>query len=451
MTDRLIDTLKLTVKKEEQLMKESVGIGLLGMGVVGGGVASVLGDKSALLAKLAGAPLKLQGALVRDLSKQRAAGLPDGALTTHADDILDNPDVDIVVEVIGGEQPALDYILKSISLGKHVVTANKEVMAKHGAKILTHARKHGVQVLFEASVAGGTPIIAPLLRDLVANEVVSINGIINGTTNYILTKMAQEGQDFGVALAAAQELGYAESDPTNDVEGIDAAYKLAILSTLAFRARVSDADVYSEGITHLTAQDFRYASELGYAIKLLAIASKTDGAVHVRVHPAMVRSDVMLAKVDGVLNAIEVQTDLAGRVLFHGRGAGDMPTTSAVLADVMDIARNIVSGIEAPPLPSLTADVHISPMDALETKYYMRMNVVERPGVFAQILKVLGDLDISIASAIQKETDDDARRAEIVLMTHRAKEASVQSALKAIDKLQVVNEIGSLIRVEEWD
>ena len=451
MTDRLIDTLKLTVKKEEQLMKESVGIGLLGMGVVGGGVASVLGDKSALLAKLAGAPLKLQGALVRDLSRQRAASLPDGALTTHADDILDNPDVDIVVEVIGGEQPALDYILKSISLGKHVVTANKEVMAKHGAKILTHARKHGVQVLFEASVAGGTPIIAPLLRDLVANEVVSINGIINGTTNYILTKMAQEGQDFGVALAAAQELGYAESDPTNDVEGIDAAYKLAILSTLAFRARVSDADVYSEGITHLTAQDFRYASELGYAIKLLAIASKTNGSVHVRVHPAMVRSDVMLAKVDGVLNAIEVQTDLAGRVLFHGRGAGDMPTTSAVLADVMDIARNIVSGIEAPPLPSLTADVHISPMDALETKYYMRMNVVERPGVFAQILKVLGDLDISIASAIQKETDDDARRAEIVLMTHRAKEASVQSALKAIDKLQVVNEIGSLIRVEEWD
>ena len=451
MTDRLIDTLKLTAKKEEQLMKESVGIGLLGMGVVGGGVASVLGDKSALLAKLAGAPLKLQGALVRDLSRQRAASLPDGALTTHADDILNNPDVDIVVEVMGGEQPALDYILKSISLGKHVVTANKEVMAKHGAKILSHARKHGVQVLFEASVAGGTPIIAPLLRDLVANEVVSINGIINGTTNYILTKMAQEGQDFGVALAAAQELGYAESDPTNDVEGIDAAYKLAILSTLAFRARVSDADVYSEGITHLTAQDFRYASELGYAIKLLAIASKTDGAVHVRVHPAMVRSDVMLAKVDGVLNAIEVQTDLAGRVLFHGRGAGDMPTTSAVLADVMDIARNIVSGIEAPPLPSLTADVHISPISELETKYYMRMNVVERPGVFAQILKVLGDLDISIASAIQKETDDDARRAEIVLMTHRAKEASVQSALKAIGKLQVVNEIGSLIRVEEWD
>ncbi len=432
-------------------MKNSVGIGLLGMGVVGGGVASVVADKGAQLAKMIGAPVNLHGALVRDLSRQRAATIPDGALTTSADDILGNPAVDIVIEVMGGEQPALDYILKSISLGKHVVTANKEVMAKHGAKILTQARENGVQVLFEASVAGGTPIIAPLLRDLVANDVVSINGIINGTTNYILTKMAQEGQDFGVALSEAQNLGYAEADPTNDIEGIDAAYKLAVLSTLAFRARVTDVDVYSEGITHLTAQDFRYASELGYAIKLLAIASKTDGAVHVRVHPAMVPSDVMLAKVDGVLNAIEVQTDLAGRVLFHGRGAGDMPTTSAVLADVVHIARNLVSEVEAPPLPALNADVHISPMDALETKYYMRMNVIERPGVFAQILKVLGDLDISIASAIQKETDDAARRAEIVLMTHRAKEESVQNALKAIDKLEVVNEIGSLIRVEEWD
>ncbi len=432
-------------------MKKSVGIGLLGMGVVGGGVASVLADKAALLTNLAGAPLELQGALVRDPSRQRAVNLPEGALTTSADSILNNPQVDIVVEVMGGEQPALDYILKCISNRKHVVTANKEVMAKHGAEILTQAHKFGVQVLFEASVAGGTPIISPLLRDLAANEVVSINGIINGTTNYILTKMAHEGQDFSIALSDAQKLGYAESDPTNDVEGIDAAYKLAILSTLAFRARVSDADVYSEGISHLTAQDFRYASELGYSIKLLAIAGKTNGAVQARVHPAMLRSDVMLAKVDGVLNAIEVQTDLAGRVLFHGRGAGDMPTTSAVLADVVDIARNIVNGVDAPPMPALSDDVRISPMDALETKYYMRLNVAERPGVFAQILKILGDLDISIASAIQKETDEAARRAEIVLMTHRAKEASVQAALQAVSKLEVVNEIGSLIRVEEWD
>ena len=432
-------------------MKNSVGIGLLGMGVVGGGVASVLADKRAELAAIIGAPAMLQGALVRDTSKPRAASLPADALTTNADAIIENPAVDIVVEVMGGERPTLDYIMKSLSLGKHVVTANKEVMAKHGADILARARECGVQVLFEASVAGGTPIIAPLLRDLAANDVVSINGIINGTTNYILTMMAQAGQDFGVALADAQALGYAEADPTNDVEGIDAAYKLAILSTLAFRARVSDADVYSEGITQLTAQDFRYASELGYAIKLLAIASKTDGAVHARVHPALVRSDVMLAKVDGVLNAIEVQTDLAGRVLFHGRGAGDMPTTSAVLADAVSIARNIVSGVDAPPLPALTAEARIAPISALHTKYYMRLNVAERPGVFAQILKALGDLDISIASAIQKETDDAAGSAEIVLMTHRANEDAVQTALKQIDKMDVVNEIGSVIRVEEWD
>ena len=432
-------------------MKTSVGIGLLGMGVVGGGVARILADKSAQLAQLIGAPLSLEGVLVRDTARRRSVALPDGVLTANPDDILHNPNVDIIVEVMGGEQPALDYILKAVSLGKHIVTANKEVMAKRGADILTAAHGKNVQVLFEASVAGGTPIIAPLLRDLVANEVISINGIINGTTNYILTKMAQEGQDFGVALGEAQALGYAESDPTNDVEGIDAAYKLAILSTLAFRARVSDADVYREGITSLTAQDFRYAAELGYAIKLLAIASKANGAVQARVHPALVHSDVMLAKVDGVLNAVEVQADLAGRVLFHGRGAGDMPTTSAVTADIVDIARNVVGNVLPPPPLTLADDVRVNPISALETKYYMRLNVAERPGVFAQILKVLGDLDISIASAIQKETDDAARRAEIVLMTHRAREASVQAALKAIGKLKVVNEIGSLIRVEEWD
>lgn len=432
-------------------MKTSVGIGLLGVGVVGGGVARVIADKRDELARLIGAPLSIEGALVRDAAKPRDAALPDGVLTTDPARVIDNPDVDIVIEVMGGEQPALDYITRAISQGKHIATANKEVMAKHGASILTAARQQGVQVLFEASVAGGTPIIAPLLRDLVANRVISINGIINGTTNYILTKMAQEGQDFGVALEQAQALGYAEADPTNDIEGIDAAYKLAILSTLAFRARVSDADVYREGISGLKAQDFRYASELGYSIKLLAIASETGEGIQARVHPALLHNDVMLAKVDGVLNAVEVQADLAGRVIFHGRGAGDLPTASAVMADAVDIARNVVGNIAPPPLAAIAQDVPISPISALETKYYMRLNVAERPGVFAQILKVLGDLDISIASAIQKETDFAARRAEIVLMTHRTREDLVQTALAEIGKLDVVNRIGSLIRVEEWD
>ncbi|MCH9038496.1 MAG: homoserine dehydrogenase [Chloroflexi bacterium] len=432
-------------------MKESVGIGLLGMGVVGGGVARVISQKGHHIQHLVGAPVAIEGILVRDVGRARSFDAPASLFTTNPNDVLHNPKVDIVVELMGGEYPALDYIQKAVSLGKHVVTANKEVMAKHGPDILAQAAKKGVQVLFEASVAGGTPIIAPLLRDLVANDVLTIHGIINGTTNYILTKMAQEGSDFGDVLKEAQELGYAESDPTNDVEGIDAAYKLAILSTLGFRARVSDADVYREGITKLTGLDFQYAKELGYAIKLLAIAAKVDGSIQVRVHPALVPDHVMIAKVDGVLNAVEIQTDLAGRVLFHGPGAGDMPTTSAVVADLVDISRNLVRNVVAAPPLRLSRDIRIRPMSELETKYYMRLNVAERPGVFAQILTVLGRLGISIASAIQKENDEEAQRAEIVLMTHRAKESSVQEALRLISDLDVVNSIGNLIRVEEWD
>ena len=428
----------------------SVGIGLLGMGVVGGGVAKILSEKSKQLGGLTGCTVTLEGVLVRDPSKRRIHTVPAELLTTNVEDILNNPVVDIIVEVMGGSDPALDYILKAISLGKHVVTANKEVMAQHGPDILTMARKKGVQVLFEASVAGGTPIIAPLLRDLVANEIITIRAIINGTTNYILTRMAQQGVDFGAALAEAQELGYAEADPTNDVEGIDAAYKLAILSTLGFRARVKDTDVHREGITRLTARDFLYAKELGYAIKLLAIASKQDGTVQVRVHPAFVPTDVMLAKVDGVLNAVEIETDLAGRVLFHGRGAGSMPTTSAVIADIVDIGRNLVGKVIPPAPLKLSEDMRIKPMPELETKYYLRLNVADRPGVFAQIATVLGDQEISIASVIQKETDEVAQRAEIVLMTHRAKEAAVQRAMQLLEDLEVVNEVGNMVRVEEW-
>ena len=245
------------------MSKSAVGVGLLGMGVVGGGVADALARKSDQLNRMVGLPVTLRGVLVRDLEKPRSADIPSRLLSTDADDILGDPSVDIVVEVIGGQHPALDFILKAVSLGKHIVTANKEVMARHGPDILTMARKKGVQVLFEASVAGGTPIISPLLRDLAANEVISIHAIINGTTNYILTRMARQGVDFGTALEEAQGLGYAEADPTNDVEGIDAAYKLAVLSTLAFRARVKDTDVHREGITRLTARDFRYAPRAG--------------------------------------------------------------------------------------------------------------------------------------------------------------------------------------------
>ena len=431
--------------------KSSVGIGLLGLGVVGGSVARVLSEKREQLNGLVGSSLSLEGVLVRDPEKSRSFEPASDLVTTNAEEILGNPAVDIIVEVMGGQDPALDYILKSISLGKHVVTANKEVMARHGPDILTMARKKGVQVMFEASVAGGTPIIAPLLRDLVANEVVAIRAIINGTTNYILTRMANEGVDFDAALEEAQKLGYAEADPTNDIEGIDAAYKLAILSTLAFRARVKDTDVHHEGITRLKARDFLYAKELGYAIKLLAIASKQDGSVRVRVHPSLVPNEVMVAKVDGVLNAIEIETDLAGRVLFNGPGAGPKPTTSAVIADVVDIARNVVGKVTPSAELKLSDDVRVASMSQLETKYYLRLNVNDRPGVLAQIARVLGDLQISIASVIQKETDEVAQSAEIVLMTHRANEASMREGMRQLEALDVVSGAGNLIRVEEWE
>ena len=433
------------------MSEPSIGIGLLGGGVVGIGVARVLIDKGETLGELVGRPLSLEGVLVRDAAKRRPNGPPAGLLTTEAGDILDNPRVDVVVEVMGGQQPALDYLLRSISAGKHVVTANKEVMARHGPDLLARALDRGVRVLFEASVAGGTPIIAPLTRDLAANEVAAIRAIVNGTTNYILTRMAQQGVDFDAALAEAQELGYAEADPTSDIEGRDAAYKLAVLSTLSFRARVRDTDVHQEGISRLTARDFLYAGELGYAIKLLAIAGKEGGAVQARVHPAFVPQNVMIAKVDGVLNAVEIETDLAGRVLFHGRGAGSMPTASAVVADIIDAARSL-AGETAPPLAlNLSEDVRIRPMSELETKYYLRLSVADRPGVLAQIAGVLGLLDISIASVIQKEADEVAQTAEIVLMTHRAREESMQLALRMLEDLEVVAAVGNMVRVEEWD
>lgn len=432
------------------MSKSPIGIGLLGMGVVGGGVASTLDQKRDQLTALIGCPLDLKGVLVRDAAKPRAQKLPHGILTTNAEDIFNNPEIDIVVELMGGQDPAFDYIRKSIDQGMHVVTANKEVMARHGPDLLLAAQDRNVQVLFEASVAGGTPIIAPLMRDLVANEIIGIRGIINGTTNYILTRMANEGADFDATLKDAQALGYAEADPTNDIEGIDASYKLAILATLAFRARVRDTDVFHEGITKLTARDFQYADELGYAIKLLAIANSSEGGVQARVYPALVPQDMMIAKVDGVLNAVEIEADLTGNLLFHGAGAGALPTTSAVLADVIDIARNIVSSVAPPPSLSLSDDVRIRSMLELETRYYVRLTTTDRPGVLAQVGTVLGDLNISIASAIQKEMDDQAKQAEIVLMTHRASEAAMQQAIQRLNALDVVAEVGNMIRVEEW-
>ncbi len=427
---------------------KNIGIGLMGLGVIGSGVAKVLLGKAEALARQAGRPLILKKVLECDLAKHGLLGIERQLFTVDFKDIVSNREIDIVIELIGGGHPAFEYTKEAILAGKCVVTANKEVMAKHGYELLNLAQEHKVDLRFEASVGGGIPLIAPFQEDLVANDISAIYGIVNGTTNYILTRMGLEGLDFLVALKQAQELGYAERDPTNDIEGLDAAYKIAILASLAFRTEVGPEAVYREGISRLEARDFRYARELGYAIKLLAIAKKSNGAIEVRVHPVFIPEDFLLAKVNGVYNAIQVEGDLVGKVIFYGQGAGPSPTSSAVIADVIAIAQRISYGISSLPKPSLGTGKTIKPISEIETRYYFRMTVADRPGVLAQISKILGDHLISISSVIQKESDPATQTAEIVIMTHPAKEKAVQEALKEMERLPVIKKINNLVRVE---
>ena len=427
-----------------------IGVGLLGLGVIGGQVARVLLQQADRMVQQVGRPVVLCRVAEIDQAKAKASAVPTELLTTNAKELLDSPDVDIVLELIGGEHPALEYLTTALSQGKHVVTANKELMAKHGPEVISLAEQHGVNLLYEASVGGGIPIIGPLKKDLRANEITSLRAIINGTTNYILTRMSREGIDFDTALDEAQASGYAESDPTNDIEGFDAAYKLAILATLAFHTDVRAGDIFREGISRLEARDFQYAEELGYAIKLLALARREGDSLSLRVHPALVPQEDLIAKVDGVFNAIEIEGDLVGPVLFHGQGAGPMATSSAVVGDVLDIARGIASEGSLAHLRAVKSDLHISPMEELTTRYYMRLTVADRAGVLAQIAKTLGDQDISIASVIQKNADAADQTAEIVVTTHPAQEAAMQEALRLLDGLEVVREVGNLIRIEQW-
>ncbi len=427
----------------------SINVGLMGLGVVGGGVASALLRDPSTVAARVGRPVNLRRALVRDVSRPRDVELPSGILTTNAEDILDDPDIHILVEVMGGSDPATDYFRRAISSGKHVVTANKEVMAKDGAELMSLARANRVSLLFEASVGGGIPIVGCLMNELAANDIYSVRTIINGTTNYILTRMAHQRTAFAEALAEAQGLGYAEADPTNDVEGIDASYKLTVLATLAYGRRFRPEDVYRQGISTLEPQDFRYAQEFGYSIKSLAIADLNAGAVQLRVYPALVPEENMLANVNGVYNAAEIDGDLCGRVLFHGMGAGRGPTTSAVLGDLVETAR-LVRDDAVPGGPrELSQELAVRPIDELHTRYYIRLEVADRAGVLAQIAKALGDCDISIASVLQKDAHVETQSAEIVIMTHPARESSVQRALLDIGGLPPVRRVGNMIRVEE--
>jgi homoserine dehydrogenase len=426
---------------------DQVNVVLLGLGVVGAGVARALQEKAQTYSERIGAPLLLRRVLVRDPSKKRDVDVQRELLATEAAEALSG-DVDIVVELMGGEHPAHELIRESLAAGRYVVTANKEVMAKHGPELLALAADNGVDILYEASVGGGIPIISPLKRDLSANEISSVRAIINGTTNYILTRMSQDDMDFCDALEQAQALGFAEADPTNDIDGHDAAYKLAILASLAFHTHVSEESVHREGIGGLAPRDFRYAKELGYAIKLLALARQENGAVQARVHPTLVSEDELLAKVDGALNAVQIEGDLTGRVLFQGAGAGSAPTTSAVMADVLDAARAVVQG--GRPFPwRYEADVSVKPLAELTTRYYIRLEVADRPGVLAGIARAFGDHEVSIASVIQKETDEDAvQKAELVIMTHTAREDAVQATMDQVRQLPEVASVGNLIRVD---
>ncbi|MDA0263170.1 MAG: homoserine dehydrogenase [Chloroflexi bacterium] len=428
-----------------------INIGLMGLGVVGTGVAATLLRRESPISDVTGRPVNLKKVLVRDVSLPRDIDLPPGMLTANAEDILADPDIHILVEVMGGSDPAEGYIKQGLAAGKYVVTANKEVMAKSGPELMALARENDVQILFEASVGGGIPIVGCLMNELAANEIRSIRGIINGTTNYILTRMANERTSFEQALSEAQGHGYAEADPTNDIEGIDASYKLTILASLAYRRAFRHQDVYCEGISKLEPQDFRYAQELGYAIKSLAIANLDDGAVQLRVYPALLPAEHMLAKVDGVYNAVEVHGSLCGQVLFHGMGAGREPTTSAVVGDVIEAARKMGAlppgmqdrGIKPANGPS------VRPIGDLLSRYYIRLDVADNPGVLAQIAQVLGDGQISIATVIQKDIQPETGSAEIVITTHPSREASVQQALQALAGLSQVRRVSNTLRIEE--
>ena len=433
---------------------DEINIGLMGLGVVGTGVAAHILGKASFLAAVTGRNVNLKKVLVRDITRARDINLPSGLLTTNAEDILADPEIHIVVEVIGGTDPVENHLKQALAAGKHIVTANKEVMAKSGPELLALARKNSANILFEASVGGGIPIVGCLMNELAANDIRSIRTIINGTTNYILTRMANERTSFDQALGEAQGLGYAEADPTNDIEGIDAAYKLTILASLAYRQPFQSADVYCEGISRLEPQDFRYAQELGYAIKSLAIANLDDGAVQLRVYPALVPSEHMLAKVDGVYNAVEVDGSLCGQVLFHGMGAGREPTTSAVVGDLIEVVRKMgsqsrSSGSQEWAGPGNGAALTVRPIGDLQARYYIRLDVADNPGVLAQIAQVLGDGEISIAAVLQRDTDAEAGSAEIVITTHPAKEASMQNALQIMAGLSQVRRVSNVIRIEE--
>jgi len=431
-----------------------ISVGLLGIGTVGGGTWNVLARNQEEIKRRAGRGIRITKVADQDLA--RARQLVDGkaAVTADAWEVVNDPAIDIVVELIGGYTVALDLVLKAIANGKHVVTANKALMATHGNEIFAAAQKKGVMVAFEAAVAGGIPIIKALREGLTANRIEWIAGIINGTSNFILSEMRDKGLAFDTVLKEAQRLGYAETDPTFDIEGIDAAHKLTIMSAIAFGIPMQFDKAYTEGISKLTQEDIRYAEQLGYRIKLLGITRRTAEGIELRVHPTLVPARRLIANVEGVMNAIVVKGDAVGVTLYYGAGAGAEPTASSVVADLVDVTRMHTADPEhrVPHLafqPDQLSDLAILPMDEVVTSYYLRMRVVDRPGVLADITRILADRGISIDAMVQKEPSEGEEQVDIIMLTHETREKHINAAISAIENLAVVTGKVTRIRLEE--
>lgn len=427
-------------------MKEQINIALLGLGTVGSGVYQVLRDHRENFKLKVGADLRLKWVLEKDRQKIIEAGLSEDLAAGDFSVIANDPEVDIVVELFGGIEPAKSFILEAIAKGKNIVTANKALLASQGKELLEAADRQGVDLCFEASVGGGVPVIHSLKQSLVGNKILRVMGIVNGTTNFILTRMTEDGCSFEQALKEAQEKGYAERDPAADIEGSDAASKLAILASIAFNSRVTASDVYREGITKITAADIKFARELGYVIKLLAIAKEEDGYLEVRVHPTMISQDHPLASVKWNYNAIFIVGDAAGEVMLYGQGAGSLPAASAVVGDIIDIARNIQYHRTSKIGCTCFETKRIKPIAELITCYYVLLSAADRPGVLAKIAQAFGDHKVSLATVIQKESR--GAGADLMFITHKVSEQDMQAALKAIKQLDVVDSIYNVIRVE---
>ncbi len=430
-----------------------VKVGLLGLGTVGGGTATVLKRNAQEITRRAGRGIKID--FIATLEPERAAelGVEDIRLTNDAYEVVNDPDIDIVVELIGGYSPAKELVLQALENGKHVITANKALIATQGAEIFAKAQQKGVMVAFEAAVAGGIPIIKALREGLAANKIEWVAGIINGTGNFILTEMRDKGRDFADVLKEAQALGYAEADPTFDVEGIDAAHKLSILSSIAFGIPLQFDKTYTEGISSITPEDVIYASELGYNIKHLGVARRTDEGIEQRVHPTLIPKRRLIANVDGVMNAVLVMGDAVGPTLYYGAGAGDEATASAVIADIIDVVRMLTTDPEnrVPHLafqPNELSDIPVLGMEAVETAYYLRMSAKNQAGVLAEVTRILGEGDISIEAFIQKEPKRDEQQVDIILLTHRVNEGDMNKAIKQIEALDVISGAVARIRVE---